>query len=277
MISKRIDIWQNYEYLGESNDNFRPTLHTYILENILDATVNKKRGAVLICPGGGYHFTSYREAEPIATKFTSEGFHAFVLDYSVQPRRHPKPLLDIARAMTIIRENAENWSIDTENIIVCGFSAGGHLAASLGVFWNKDYLSKVNGINKDYTKPNKLILCYPVITFKESRHVASIDNLLGENQTEDLLQELSVEKQVSENTPNTFIWHTFEDNVVPVQNPLLFAEALRKHNVPFEMHIYQKGGHGLSLANDETTGQGEPLNTHVATWFPLVIEWLKKS
>lgn len=280
MIYKSIDIWEGYEYSSDTENKFRPTLTTYILnKNTFDGRItDKSRGAVLICPGGAYVYTSEREAEPIAMKFLAEGFNVFILDYSVTPIKYPQPLLDLARAMTIIRENAEQWLVDKNDITVCGFSAGGHLAASLGVFWNKTSLWEIDGIKKEFVQPNRLILAYPVITSKnEYKHGNSIENLMGVNATEAQLKEVSLEDQVGEHTPSTFLWHTCGDLDVSLENTLLFANALRKYKIPFEMHIYPEGGHGLALANEETTMKGNPLRPHVATWLPLVVQWLKKS
>jgi len=270
MLNKAIDIWENYIYNGEADDGFRPTLVTYVLGG------EKKRGAVLVCPGGGYRYTSPREAEPIALQFNAAGFHAFVLYYSVFPRKHPQPLLDVSRAMCIIRENAEKWNIDPEKIAVCGFSAGGHLAASLGVYWGKEYLYEVPGITKGMNKPNALILCYPVITSGLKAHRGSFDSLLGENAADESLHEMSLEHHVNENTPPTFLWHTFNDKAVPVENSLLFAQALCDKGIPFELHVYPDGPHGLSLATSETSnGNAGMENPHVATWIKLCIEWLE--
>lgn len=268
MINKIIDIWGKGNYQSEGEDGFKPTLDTYILAG------EKKRAAVLICPGGGYGFTSEREAEPIAMKFNAAGYHAFVLYYSVEPTKHPQPLLDVSRAMCIIRENAEKWKVDGDRVAVCGFSAGGHLAASLGVHYDKDYLFNTSLIKKGMNKPNALILSYPVITSGEFAHKGSFDNLVGEEAEEELLQHMSLELQVNKNVPPTFIWHTFEDTVVPVENTLLFAVALRKNNIPFELHVYPKGPHGLSLATDETGDDNISSMPHVATWMELCIQWL---
>lgn len=273
MICKNIDIWENLKYQGKAD--FRPTLATYIL-NRNNEVKHNDRPAVLICPGGGYGFTSEREAEPIAAKFNAAGFQAFVIYYSVAPNKHPQPLLDVSRAMCIIRENAEEWGINKDKIIICGFSAGGHLAASLGVHWNKQYLFDVEGIEMEMNKPNGLILSYPVITSGEFAHRGSFDNLLGEHPNKELLEEMSLENQIGEHTPKTFIWHTFEDGCVPMENTLLFAQGLRKNNIPFEMHIYPEGGHGLSLANEETTWPNDILYTQVSTWINMVIEWIKR-
>jgi acetyl esterase/lipase len=268
MLSKTIDIWENYTYNSKRDDNFRPTLDTYILSG------NKKRPAVLICPGGGYQYTSEREAEPIALKFNAAGYHAFVLYYSTAPSMHPQPLLDLSRAMCIVKENSEAWNIAADNITVCGFSAGGHLVGSLGVHWNKPYL-EVPGITIGVNKPNSLILSYPVISSGEFAHRGSFNNLLGLDADEAALKEMSLEYQVSEITPPTFLWHTFADGAVPVENTLLFAQGLRKNNIPFELHIYPEGPHGLSLATEETAAENMGTFPHVATWMELCIQWLK--
>lgn len=270
MINKTIDLWKDLVYQGEMEDNFRPTLDTYILEG------NKKRGAVLICPGGAYAFTSEREAEPIAMQFNAAGFHAFVVYYSVSPRKHPQPIMDVSRAMCVIRENAEEWNVDQQKIAVCGFSAGGHLAASLGVHFEKPYLFDNPGITEGMNNPNALILSYPVISSGEFAHRGSFENLLGKGAEEAKLQEMSLELQVTEKTPPSFLWHTFQDADVPVENTMLFAQALRRKNIPFELHIYPEGVHGLSLATEETSEGGFIQDAHVASWMRLCIEWLNK-
>lgn len=268
MISKTIDLWGKFPYENRGNDGFRPTLDTYILKG------NKIRGAVLICPGGAYSFTSPREAEPIAIKFNAAGFHAFVLNYSVAPNKHPQSLLDACRAISLIRENALEWNIEKDKIAVCGFSAGGHLAANIGVNWDKDYLKDIPGITPLAINPNALILCYPVITSGKYAHEGSISNLLGDDFNKSLESQMSLELNVSKNTPPTFLWHTFEDNSVPVENSLLFAQALRSENIPFELHIFPEGAHGLSLATEETTENGDKLYPNVAKWIELCVTWL---
>ncbi|URZ03691.1 alpha/beta hydrolase [Clostridium felsineum] len=267
MINRVIDIWNGLSY--ESCDkSFRPTMETYILDG------DKKRVAILILPGGGYNHTSPREGEPIAVNYNAAGFSAFVLHYSVYPNRYPKPMLDAARAITIIRENADKWNIDKEKIVVCGFSAGGHLAGMLGTKWFKDELFNKEGIRKEFLKPNALILSYPVITSGEFAHRESFNCLLGENPDKKLLYEVSVEKQVSEKTPTTFIWHTFNDKVVPVQNSMLFVDQLSKLQISFELHIYPDGKHGMSLGTKETDAGGN-INLHLASWFNLSVEWVR--
>src|SRR5690554_5099502 len=141
MINQTIAIWDNCGYSPDADD-LQPTMTTYILDFSPDMDRHKKRPAVLICPGGAYQFTSDREAEPVAMRFAAAGFHAFVLRYRVAPSKHPKALLDVSRAMWIIRENAIQWNVDPDSIAVCGFSAGGHLAGSLGVFWQEDHIKE---------------------------------------------------------------------------------------------------------------------------------------
>jgi acetyl esterase/lipase len=267
MINQIIRIWDNYRYAAEGEDGFQPTLNTYVLDG------TKKRAAVLICPGGAYRFTSPSEGEPVALQFNTAGFHAFVLNYSVAPRKHPQPLLDASRAMCIIRENADQWRVDPEKIVICGFSAGGHLAAGLGVHWGKRYLRDVPGITAGLNRPNGLILCYPVISTGQFAHQDSFLNLLGNEPQNLLRQEMSLEHQVNQQTAPAFIWHTFNDPSVPVENALLFAGALRKHNIPFELHIYPDGPHGLALATAETA-EDKAIHPHVASWIGLCIEWL---
>jgi len=271
MNSQTIDIWENLKYSGEAEDKFRPTMDTYVLKG------DKKRGAVLVCPGGGYSYISPREAEPIALKFNAAGFHAFVLYYSCAPRRHPQPLLDVSRAMCIIRNNAEEWNVDTEKIAISGFSAGGHLAASLAVYYDKPYLKNIKGIEDGLNKPNALILGYPVISSGVYAHRGSFNNLLGQNPADGALEEMALEDAVNDKVPPTFLWHTYEDSSVPIENSLFFAAALRKNNVPFEMHIYPRGPHGISLATEETRRENGENYPHVATWIGLCIEWLKNE
>jgi acetyl esterase/lipase len=251
-------------------------LYTYILNNSPEIDSDRKRPMIIICPGGGYEFTSDREAEPIAIKMNAMGFHACVLRYSVRPAVFPTALQELSMAVVHIRRNAKQWNIDVNKVIVAGFSAGGHLAASLGVFWNKSFLSEHLGISNDEIKPNGVLLSYPVISSITSVHQGSFINLLGENYNK-LIQEVSLEKQVSKETPPTFLWHTFTDNTVPVENSFMFAAALLKNRVPLEMHIYPMGAHGLSLGTEETKGKDDEstLQPEVGNWIKMAGLWIK--
>ncbi|MBF9016794.1 MULTISPECIES: alpha/beta hydrolase [unclassified Oceanispirochaeta] len=247
----------------------------YIIPSFIESP--KALPCVLICPGGGYGFTSPREAEPVARAYNDQGFHALILHYRTAPHKHPAPLLDVSNTLALLRQNAWELNVDPEKIIVCGFSAGGHLAASLGVHWNKEYLQNEICSSRGQNRPNALILSYPVISSGEDAHRGSFDNLLGENADAQLLEEMSLEKQVGNQTPPAFLWHTADDASVPVENSFLFAKALKKENIPFELHIYPSGPHGLSLATAETDESGDTSMTvpHVQGWLELSARWIK--
>lgn len=253
-------------------------LETYILGDVMDGARNRKTPLVLICPGGGYAMTSNREAEPIALQFNSMGYQAAVLRYSCAPAVYPTALCELAQSVKLIREHAEEWSVNAEKIIVMGFSAGGHLAASYGVFWNESWLTEKMQCDKQLLKPNGLVLCYPVISSKEEiAHQDSIKNLLGESYPE-MKEQVSLEDKVGKHTPKTFLWHTFTDPVVPFWNSFRFAEALGKAGVPMEYHLYPQGGHGLSLANEQTANEeGKGVEKVCQSWVPLLRSWMLEN
>ncbi len=251
-------------------------LHSYRLDSTHQGDAKQKRPAILICPGGGYGHTSDREAEPIAMRYLAAGYHAFVLRYHVAPVRYPVALLEVASAMKIIRDNAIEWNIDEKKVVLNGFSAGGHLACSLSTFWSRDWIAAKIGTRKEMLQPNGCILAYPVITSGEYAHRGSFDNLLGEQQ--ELLSEVSLEHQVSEDTPPMFLWHTYTDQSVPVENSLLLISALRKHKISAEFHMYPLGGHGLALANEETQmSDGRGFQEECQGWIDLAIRWVKNN
>lgn len=240
---------KNIEVKTIGASDYVARLTAYIPDNSFAEGASKIRPAVLIIPGGGYQHTSLRESEPVAMKMISEGLCAFVLHYSVAPARFPQALCEALTAISYIRENAKEWNIDPDKIAVCGFSAGGHLTASVGTFWNAPWVEEHMAIDHEKAKPNLLVLSYPVITSGKFAHQGSVNNLLGDNITEENLELISLEKQVNKDVPPTFIWHTYEDGSVPVKNTVLFANALLEQDIPLEMHIYRRGGHGLSTGN----------------------------
>jgi len=231
---------------------------------------------VVICPGGAYAFTSDREAEIVAMQFLSMGYHAAILRYSVAPAVFPTALLELAKSVIYIREKANDFNINSNQVIICGFSAGGHLAASFAVFWNRDFVAKKAGVNDSgILKPNGLILAYPVITSGEHAHHDSFKNLLAD-EYESKKDVLSLERFVGEQVPRCFIWHTYEDRLVPVQNSMLFVNELIKNNIPVEFHLFEKGDHGLSLANRLTKSpSGNEIEPSVAEWIKLVHNWIE--
>lgn len=275
MIHETFELWNAWDYLGDMGDGFSPLVETYVLEG------NRRRGAVLICPGGGYGYLSPREAEPVALQFNAAGFHAFILRYSVAPRRFPLPLLDASRAICALRQRADLYRIHPGRIAICGFSAGGHLAASLGVLWDKPVAfsapesgQTLGGIEPGMNRPDALILSYPVISSGPFAHRGSIENLLGPGADSAALEAVSLELHVSDKTPPAFLWHSYADEAVPLENSLLFAGALRSKGVPFELHVYPEGAHGLSLATEETSDERHEANPHVSSWMYLCTEWL---
>jgi acetyl esterase/lipase len=268
MLHTTIALWD--EPRGAAGAGYAgPTLDTYVLDGA------KTRGAVLIFPGGGYRYTSPREGEPIALRFNAAGFHAFVLHYSVEPTRYPQSLLDAARALKLLRENAAEWRIAPGEIAVCGFSAGGHLAACLGAMGDSGFLRSSPGIGSSAERPDALILCYPVISSGEFAHRGSFESLLGPSASPELLEELSIEKRIDGRFPPSFLWHTFDDGAVPLENSLHLALALREKGVHFEYHVYPGEKHGLSLATRETDDDGRGDLPHVASWMGLCVEWLE--
>ena len=251
-------------------------LYVYIIDNSVEMRIHQKRPIVLICPGGAYRMTSDREAEPIAMQYLARGYHAAILRYSVAPTEYPVALLQLGASVKFLKEHAEQYHIDPERIFLQGFSAGGHLAGSLGVFWNSSDIKDALGVSGDMIKPRAMILSYPVITSGEFAHKESFQNLLG-TRYETLKDEMSLEKRVHQDTIPTFLWHTTDDQVVPVENSLLFFSALKKAKVPVELHVYQHGRHGLALANYETSDEaGVMIQEECQSWIELAFTWLKQ-
>ena len=248
----------------------------YILDSI-SVKPERKRPAVIICPGGGYVHLSDRESEPIALQFAAMGVHPFILNYSLAPDVFPTSLMELADTVSYIRNHAEEWMIDPDKILVCGFSAGGHLACSLGAFWNQDFLYKTLNKTPEEIHPNGMILCYPVITSGAFCHPGSFKNLLGDQaENTELQQFVSLENQVGKHTPKTFLWHTASDTSVPLMNSLLLAEALTKHQVNLEFHVYPVGVHGLSLANSEVSpADGHYVEPQCQSWISLLKTWIE--
>lgn len=270
MIHKKIEIKaRGMEAVGN--------LYTYFLDSSIEMRPNEKRPVILMCPGGGYEMTSDREAEPMAMQFLAMGYHVAILRYSVCPVRYPAALLQVAESVLYLKEHADEYHIDPEKIVVQGCSAGGHLAANYGIAWNSPFLTKRMGMEND---PERLcvaglLLCYPVITSGEKAHEESFRNLLGE-QYEEKKEELSLENQVTPDTPPTFLWHTATDDTVPVENSLYFFQSCLQQGVSAELHIYPVGGHGLSLANEETCrANGIGVQKECQSWINLAQTWLE--
>lgn len=262
-----------YPFLGE--DNCDPTVEMYLPFNLTEmGRQNDKRPCMIVCPGGGYAFSSQREAEPIALQFLPQGYNVFTITYSVNPHRFPTQLREVAALMELIYKNADAWNCDTEKIAIIGFSAGGHLAAHYSTMFD---CKEVREVFPESKSVNASVLCYPVIT-ADPLHAekGSIHNLVGKTDISPEEREyFSCEKNVKDTTPPAFIWHTAEDGLVPVMNSMLYAEALSAHKVPFELHIYPYGAHGLSTGDAQTNGNMNEKIEHVGNWLTSLEKWLK--
>ena len=245
---------------------------TYIIDDPLNK--GRKKPIIVICPGGAYQGLSEREAEPIALAFNAAGYHAVVLYYSLR-QLFPESLKDISDTVCIIRDNADKWNVDSDKVIVCGFSAGGHLAAHYSNAYGTDNVRKVFPNSK---KPNFSVLCYPVITADPTfAHKGSIENLLGEYPVGKETDEFSCEKLVTADTPPTFIWHTAQDTAVPPKNSLCYAMALSENNIPFSLHIYPYGCHGLATVDSLTNGELDRKTLLANEWFYELKKWMDNT
>lgn len=230
---------------------------------------NRQRPMVLVFPGGGYERLSPRENEPVALRLVALGIQTVVVEYSCFPALYPTALEQAAEAVAYCREHAVEWHADPGKIAVLGFSAGGHAAGSIGILWERLNMG-------DICRPDAMILCYPVITGGEHAHRGSFRHLLGDKHDE-MVDFVSLEKHVKPNTPPTFLWHTWEDETVPVENSLLLACALRSAGVGCEMHIYQQGKHGLSLSNEEVFPvTATNMRPECQNWIDMAARWLKE-
>lgn len=235
----------------------KPTITHYPAES---------KSAVIIFPGGGYTMRAAHEGEGYAKWFRSIGITSFVVDYRVAPYKHPAQISDAMRAVKYVRHSADKYGIDKNKIAVMGSSAGGHLAGSVSVHYDKDMYKHTDDIDKENCRPDASILCYPVIDMFEYRHDGSRQNLIGERASYKDKELMSLYNHVTEDTPQTFIWHTASDQTVPVENSLMYAQALSKAQVPFELHVYPIGHHGLGCAEELP---------HVAQWLTSLDNWLK--
>ncbi|HEX8142511.1 MAG TPA: alpha/beta hydrolase [Pyrinomonadaceae bacterium] len=223
--------------------------------------------AIIVCPGGGYSHLSDREGPPVAEWLNTLGITAFVLKYRIGPRyHHPAPLQDAARAIRIVRAGAAQWAIDPARIGILGFSAGGHLASTAGTHFDSGKPEASDAIERVSSRPDLMVLIYPVITMRELTHGGSRKQLLGDAPSPELVALLSNDEQVTKETPPTFLVHTMTDTAVPVENSLKFVQALRKAGVPFEFHLYERGPHGFAL------GDKDPV---LATWLGRCADWLR--
>lgn len=298
MLTQKIQVWPDREDV---------ILTTYILDNSPEFNTDRRRPAVLILPGGGYVGLSDRESEPIAMRFAAHGYHTFVLRYATfmtslrqdpdhppvrntYPSIFPQPLYDAAAAMRLIRQHADQWLVQPDQIAVCGFSAGGHLAASIGAMWHEPLLTDRLGLPAEDFRPNAMILAYPMVDYVLTTRIHAMipDNPQAEfirlceiaafghaDSTDAEKARLDPTTHVSSRTPPAFIWLTDEDELVPMENSLKLAAALKAAKVPLELHVFARGPHGLALADEVTADQPEKISASVQVWVDLVLTWLK--
>ncbi len=266
MKTERIDLYDYFKV--ERPEKAQGYLTTLLLDEY-NFVEGRLRPAMLVIAGGGYENVSQREKEPVAMKFLAEGFNCFILDYSVAPVSFPCQLIEGAMAMAYIRKNAKKLGIDNSHVSAIGFSAGGHLCGMLATMFNAPELYDTLGKDAEHCRPDAVILSYPVVVSGKYSHVRSIENITGGDNS--LKSEISLEKQVTKNSPPAFIWTTVEDVAVPMENSMLLASAYRENGVPFELHVFENGRHGLSTAEQETNIVNEP----VSKWVGLSMTWLK--
>jgi acetyl esterase/lipase len=251
--------------LGTSTNDI-PTLTPYLAD-----PTNATGAVMIICPGGGYAHLAPHEGNDYALWLNQHGVTCFVLKYRLgaDGYKHPTELQDASRAMRLVRARADEFKIDPKHIGIMGSSAGGHVASMLMTHFDSGDTNSADVIERQSSRPDIGILCYPVITMGELAHQGSKNLLLGRTPAPELVQETSGELNVTPTTPPCFIWTTSEDRTVPPENTLMFAAALRKNHVPFDVHIYQKGGHGMGL------GDRTPPFAHPHPWTGDCLFWLK--
>ncbi|MBE6936233.1 MAG: alpha/beta hydrolase [Ruminococcaceae bacterium] len=253
-------------------------IRAYLHEDSPEMAGHDARPVMIVVPGGAYRFTSDREADPIALEFLAEGYQVFLLRYSIEPARYPTALMELCGLIAHIRANAAEYRVNPAAIAVCGFSAGGHLTASSATLWKEPVVAETLGVSARMARPDAVILSYPVITSGEFAHRGSFEFLLGDLANDpEWLARLSLENRVDADTPPAFLWHTFHDELVPVENSLMMAMALRRAGVPFELHIFPDGLHGLSTADHRSQHDHLPhqIQPAAAQWMGLAKVWLK--
>ncbi len=266
MICEKLDLYGDH----------RVMLYTYVQKWTTVPGHYPRRGGVLVLPGGAYMFHGVSEGEPVAAAFAAAGYNAYLLRYSIGEHAvFPSSAADVCRALALIRQRAEEWNQAPDKLALCGFSAGGHVAACAGTMWNRQDLLEASGCRGEEGKPNALILGYPCITVDIEGQGAMYSLLAGERSLEELKAIASAEDWVGSHTPPVFLWNIYRDKMVPVEHGLRFLSALAEKNIPFESHTYMKGVHASAL-NTPASSLGDPVreDPHVARWMGDCLEWL---
>lgn len=267
MLTEKIDLYEYFKLPRPENGAGYLTVLAY--DQSEEYCPGRIRPAMLVIGGGGYNYVSAREKEPVALEYINEGFNAFILDYSCKPVTFPAQLIEGCMATIYIRENAEKYHIDPEEVAAIGFSAGGHCLGLLAFMYDAEEVKAALGEKYNLAKLDAAIFSYAVITSGEKAHRGSIDNVSGGDKN--LVERLSLENRVTPSAPPAFIWCTENDSCVPSENSLYLALAYRKSGVPYELHVFENGTHGLSIATEEVN----LANPAVAKWVKLSLTWLK--
>lgn len=298
MITQKISLYE---------DRTDVSLTAYLWDDSAEIGLGLKRPAVLICPGGAYLSCADTEGEPVALRFAAMGYQAFVLRYSTymkgknpalnfgrklspQPETaHPVPVREIGRAMLLIRQHAGEWRVDADRVAVCGFSAGAHNAAMYATNWHRPVITEALGVEKEMLRPAAAILGYPLTDYLFMRDATagnefdrdffanSVIAFLGtDSPTSEQLAAVSPARLVDENTPPMFIWATAADNMVPVTHSLLMAQALSANKIPYTLHIFEEGPHGLSTGTQASAASLMQISEEVQPWLPMAEKWLMK-
>lgn len=279
METKRVDL---YGYFGLKRPEGARGALEYCLHSRSAYYPDRVHPAILAAAGGGYTGICEREGEPVASAYFGKGYNIFVMEYSTAPLHYPVQLLEGAMAVAYIKRNAEALGIDREHVAVMGFSAGGHFAGMLATLFDEPAVRDALKEHAEFARPDAVIMGYPVITAGRFTDRGTIANISGKD--DELGKRLSLETRVTSDSVPAFIWTTANDELVPCENSLLMAAAYQKKGVPFELHIYESGHHGLGLATEETATPGgrvlhstveEYIQPAVATWFELSVTWLK--
>lgn len=269
MLHEIIDLYKYFDI--NKPEGACGYLTVYCHDNTEEIGLDRVRPAMLIIPGGAYAYVSTRESEPIAIEYLLHGYNSFVLNYSVAPNySFPTQIIEAAMAMIYIRENADKLHVDKNHVAAIGFSAGGHLTGCLGTMFNIQELAFLR--NKELIRPDAILLCYPVTYYdgdNTKTHLDSFINVSANNP--ELAKRLSLETHVNKNSSPAFIWHAADDVVVPLDGTLILTNAYYKAGVPVELHVFEKGGHGLSVCTEETN----MVNNEDRIWIQASVNWLK--
>ena len=284
------------KYFEKPLDNNGSYAKFYLQEPNQEIDSDRLYPSLVICPGGAYFWTSFREDESVALRFLAEGFHVIVVHYATEGLERmasdnieqlpanpvsafPRPLVALAKAVSYLRENAASFHVDLNYVVVGGFSAGGHIASQLGTHWHKTWLQELLGKDKELYRPTHLLLAYAAYALSADTDSEIFDKVTFAatgytHPSQELLEKLNAIANVSPQTPPSFVWHTMEDSLVLASNALKYCQALDEINVPYELHIFNKGKHGLVLGDLRTGTKESNQNAQVYKWVDLFLEWL---